>query len=365
MNSNTDIKYFPNLDGLRFIGAIAILILHVESIKILKGIAPLQWFMHYHPLGDLAVCMFFVLSGFLITYLLLKEKERTETINLKGFYIKRILKIWPLYYFMIIFGILVTPWMADVMGAKGAVEFLPIALYCLFVPTRMFQYGTGAAWSVRVEEAFYLVWPLLLRRYKSYIKIACGVIVLVIVMRNGAAYLDKYFPSHVMNHINVEIRDYCVSCMAIGGMGAYLFIKGRQGLLSFLYSKDVQWAVYIITAVLLVFLVQIPFINYEFYSMLFAFMVLNLATNPASVIKLDYKWMNYLGKVSYGIYMYNPFMRLFSLDLVIKMHGRDFTGWLPNVMLYGFTIISTIIISVLSFELFEKRFLNLKKKFAA
>ncbi|HXB11113.1 MAG TPA: acyltransferase, partial [Bacteroidia bacterium] len=236
MNSNTDIKYFPNLDGLRFIGAIAILILHVESIKILKGIAPLQWFMHYHPLGDLAVCMFFVLSGFLITYLLLKEKERTETINLKGFYIKRILKIWPLYYFMIIFGILVTPWMADVMGAKGAVEFLPIALYCLFVPTRMFQYGTGAAWSVRVEEAFYLVWPLLLRRYKSYIKIACGVIVLVIVMRNGAAYLDKYFPSHVMNHINVEIRDYCVSCMAIGGMGAYLFIKGRQGLLSFLYS---------------------------------------------------------------------------------------------------------------------------------
>jgi len=365
MNGSKDIKYFPNLDGLRFVGAMAILILHIESIKILKGITPMRWVMHFHPLGNLAVCMFFVLSGFLITYLLLKERENTDTINLKGFYLKRILKIWPLYFFILLFGILVMPWLSDLpIGEKAHLALLPILLYCLFLPSRMFQYGTGAAWSVRVEEAFYLFWPLLLRRYKNYLMVFAWVVLIVVFARNATGYMERFFPSHWMRVISNEVRDYSFSCMAIGGLGAYLFIKDKREVLSVIYRKDAQWAVYIGTALLLAFLVQIPFINNEFYSVLFAFIIVNLATNPNSVIRLDYKWMSYLGKVSYGIYMYNPFMRVFSLHLTMWMFGNNVTGILPNLVLYTATIITSIIISVISFELFEKRFLNLKKRFA-
>ena len=94
--------YFEGLNGLRFFAALAVIITHVELIK---GVFK---FKHYwnNPiifnLGGLGVYFFFVLSGFLITYLLLSEKQKFNKIEIKQFYLRRIFRIWPLYYFIII-----------------------------------------------------------------------------------------------------------------------------------------------------------------------------------------------------------------------------------------------------------------------
>ena len=101
--------YFKNLNGFRFLAASGVIITHIELYKARVG-APNIW---KHPLvfelGSAAVDFFFVLSGFLITYLLLEEKKQFKKINFRLFYTRRILRIWPLYYFVILMAFFVIP----------------------------------------------------------------------------------------------------------------------------------------------------------------------------------------------------------------------------------------------------------------
>src|SRR3954471_16382358 len=108
--SKTDkVIYFPNLNGLRFIAALLVIIHHTEQIKDLFGLNSHWKNYHIWILGKLGVTLFFVLSGFLITYLLLTEKKEFNTIFIKNFYIRRILRIWPLYYLVTILSFFVLP----------------------------------------------------------------------------------------------------------------------------------------------------------------------------------------------------------------------------------------------------------------
>ena len=101
--------YFKNLDGLRCVGAIVIIVHHIEQNKDTFKIPNFWHNPTLHFLGPLSLNMFFTLSGFLITYLLLQEYNNNSGINIKSFYIRRILKIWPLYFVLVILGFFVLP----------------------------------------------------------------------------------------------------------------------------------------------------------------------------------------------------------------------------------------------------------------
>ncbi|HVA97863.1 MAG TPA: acyltransferase [Bacteroidia bacterium] len=373
--------YLPNLDGLRFIGALFIILFHIEGIKKKVGLPIIHSFFYFHSLGNLDVTLFFVLSGFIITYLLLKEKESSNTINLKNFYIRRILKIWPLYFFIVFIGLIVLPhfdiYFYNDYSNCVSPYFFPNFISCLFfIPP--FMHGLpltiGATWSVRVEEFFYLFWPIFLKKKKNFLKVCLWIILGLIILRNGCVFLI-----HIQNHYHIKssqlkyilttlrilLIQYRISAMAIGGIGAYLVIFDKQKILSFIYKKEIQWALYIITFVLMLTKIRIPYIHWEFYSILFAIIIVNLATNPHSILKLDYPWMNYLGKISYGLYLYNPIMRIFCLELVEHFYRETIYGWQMNFWYYFLTIFSTIAISSLSYHLMEKPFLNLKKYFVS
>ncbi|QEC41955.1 acyltransferase family protein [Pseudobacter ginsenosidimutans] len=100
--------YFKGLNGLRFIAAFLVLMLHAELIRVKYGLFNLKDYSLFNC-GHLAVEFFFVLSGFLITYLLLEEDRDTGTINIKSFYMRRVLRIWPLYYIILIIGLVLIP----------------------------------------------------------------------------------------------------------------------------------------------------------------------------------------------------------------------------------------------------------------
>ena len=107
MNNNTTPKiFFKGLNELRAIAALAVLFHHVELFKNKEGFSSLLNFKYSSYLishiGRNGVNLFFVLSGFLITFLLLQEKENNSTIMLKKFFLRRIFRIWPLYYFILI-----------------------------------------------------------------------------------------------------------------------------------------------------------------------------------------------------------------------------------------------------------------------
>ncbi|MEG0929911.1 acyltransferase family protein, partial [Algoriella sp.] len=104
--------HFPNLNALRAIAALLVLIHHTEQIKNSFNLDSFWNVPFFNVIGKLGVVLFFVLSGFLITYLLLNEEKNTNKINVKRFYFRRVLKIWPLYYFIIFLSYFVFPYIS-------------------------------------------------------------------------------------------------------------------------------------------------------------------------------------------------------------------------------------------------------------
>jgi peptidoglycan/LPS O-acetylase OafA/YrhL len=359
--------HFPNLDGLRFVLALGIIILHVDGIMLSHNKTTVSIIKYFTPDGPHLVTFFYVLSGFLISYLLLKEQQDTGSISLKRYYIRRTLRIWPLYYFIGFFGIFIFPLLNhylfnDYVGGFSSHLWLSAFLYMLFIYSAVPQQVIGATWSVRVEEAFYLLWPVLVKYFKNFMQLCLLVIVATIITRNLCVSASKHIGSHLLAILAQEAKNYRVSSMALGGIGAYLYLNKNNSVLSILYRRDVQYMLYGCTFLLLIFKPHFPVIYYEVYAFFFSIIVLNLATNPASILRLDYKWMNYLGKISYGLYMYNSIMRILCLEGIERVFGRDINGPSLALLLYPTTILSTIFISILSYEFFEKKFIRLKDK---
>ncbi|WP_293893625.1 acyltransferase [Flavobacterium sp.] len=164
--------YLPGLNGIRAIAALSVVFSHINN-KLDYYSLPKSELL---DLANFGVTMFFTLSGFLITYLLLKEIEKTGTIDVKKFYMRRILRIWPLYYFYLIIVIFLN-------GIQN-VEW-PILFYIFILPnfktsfngviatvvgSENLVYMVGHYWSLGVEEQFYAFWPWLVKKPKILFK---------------------------------------------------------------------------------------------------------------------------------------------------------------------------------------------------
>src|SRR5215831_13325413 len=222
--------FFPNLDGLRFISFFVVFLHHcyLSFFSYLRGSSPTAWQVQsfLFKYGTLGVNFFFVLSGFLITYLLLKEKELTGTVHVGNFYVRRILRIWPLYFLCLLIGFVVFPLLKKMSGElphESANPWYYIFLAANFDylhtwPTKPDAILLSVLWSVAVEEQFYLTWPIILRFVPvKYYKYVFGSIMLFsLVFRafhthcTDADYAMRYF------HTFSLIGD-----MALGGMLAY------------------------------------------------------------------------------------------------------------------------------------------------
>ena len=160
--------YFENLDSIRFIAALMVLFSHALSESYV--FIPIEYsvvttFLNLVSNGGLGVSIFFVLSGFLITYLLIVERETKSKISLGNFYMRRILRIWPLYFAVIIFAFVAYPLAKSFIGIKGE-GFANIMYHMVFLfffdlihmkQTNIDAIPTSQAinWSVSIEEQFY------------------------------------------------------------------------------------------------------------------------------------------------------------------------------------------------------------------
>ncbi|MBK8094069.1 MAG: acyltransferase [Verrucomicrobiaceae bacterium] len=120
--------------------------------------------------------MFFVLSGFLITYLLLEEETKTGTISVRHFYVRRILRTWPLYFLVVALALFVWPVFFPIIAGEhtSAIRhsIAGLACYALLLPNlaAIFLHPlpfAGQTWSIGVEEQFYLVWPVLMKVFQT------------------------------------------------------------------------------------------------------------------------------------------------------------------------------------------------------
>jgi peptidoglycan/LPS O-acetylase OafA/YrhL len=363
---NAPSRRFPGLNGLRFFAAIAVVCSHVELLKGYNGFPNAYENVVVYEVGRLAVTFFFVLSGFLITWLLLEERRESGTIAVKKFYLRRILRIWPLYYATVLLAFFLFPHIAALTMPKmapGAEVAKTFPLFALFLPQLALSiYPPVAfaepAWSIGVEEQFYLLWPLAMKRMRSFVTLALIVIGVALAARYGALAIAKtYRADPARLRFWNEVIDYLyftrIECMAIGGLFAWAHFARRERILSLLSSRWTQAIVYGWTIWRIVTAGDKPVFSYGLYAIAFGVLILNVATNPRSLVRLRARPFEFLGNISFSIYMlHEP-----AIQLVLRLTGDR------NVPLYAGSLALTIAFATASYFLIERPFLRWKSRF--
>lgn len=346
--------YLPGLNGIRAIAAISVIISHIGLNLDLYQIPNAGGY----ALASFGVTMFFALSGFLITYLLLSEKTKTETIAIRKFYVRRILRIWPLYYLYLIIVLVIIGFSLDKFSWMYFVLLpnVPFALNASAVFTATLPY-LAHYWSVGVEEQFYAFWPWVIKKSKNILSI--------LTIFAVSFFLFKVFLTLIgATKLIITLFHYTrFGCLAMGGIAAYLLFNRKEIWLQFAKNKISEvlaWGIICLIAVNKFHLFSI--IDHEIVTIATLIIIINQVDNPKKLFSLENKVFDYLGKISYGLYIYNPLL----IYLVSISLGKVITnGSIFNIIaIYVITVVCVVLVSHFSYFYFENRFLKYKDKFA-
>lgn len=361
--------FFPHLDGLRFFAFFLVFWQHGFA-----GLFPLlnlsAEYDRFFYTGELGVSFFFVLSGFLITYLLLKEVENNDKINLKAFYIRRILRIFPLYYLVVFFGFAIYPMLRQMAHLPVLDNGNPI-LYLFFLSNFDTIWATtdrsnfiGILWSVAIEEQFYVFWALLL----SFLPTNFYKYLILSVILGSCLFRAANFDAKVLYFHTFSV----MSDLGIGGGMAYLaintsrfsgfFAEMKKGAIIFVYIFGVA-VIWIYPQ--LFWLNQSKALQRLVFALFFAFIIAEQNYAENSFYKMgNHKTLSRLGIYTYALYLLHPVVIYFVQQLFPRFTGISSDN-LTGVMLYGIlAFVLSIAVSMVSYYYFESPFLRLKKRFA-
>ena len=374
--------HFSGLNTLRFFAAYFVVLHHGETIRAKYGLPNFQHYSFFRN-GSLAVSFFFVLSGFLITYLLLSEIKKTDTVSLKKFYMRRVLRIFPLYYLLVFIGLMAIPVFLNTLHfpntqpydtATGGVLFL---FFLSFVVNALFgSHLLEPLWSIGVEEYFYLIWAPLFKFFKNHIlKVIVGVIILKsLIILFFALQNDKSEAIKIVEDVLLSLK---FELMAIGGLGALAVFKNRKRVENALVFTPIFQILFLTILFLRFFFhgyfLENQFIVYKIFflmpvlgtyteGVLFLWLILNVSVNPKPLFKLNNPFLEKLGEISYGIYMYQMLV-IFGVVLVFKIWMMNISPTLSTVFFYTVVTFGVISISWLSKRYFEDWFLKFKTRF--
>ncbi len=351
----TDNFHLKGLNGLRAIAATTVIIGHIELIKNKYQLT--NFVEQSRNFGGLAVILFFVLSGFLITTLLLRQKNKISDINLKNFYWKRFLRIWPLYIIILI---------SSAFIFNYSPSWITLTLCSTIFPNVAHTLGYGWAvspqiWSIGVEEQFYLFWPTILKLQEKTILIIC---LLLIIAYPLLPHLISFITirmgifSHNWGLLGIFIQSSSFNALATGALFAIIYFNQNKILLQIVHLS--KW--------LNRFFVLLPFVlwysNTDFlsfhsaiYSLLFAYQIILIIEGTYTSF-FEWQPLEFLGKISYGIYMYHWIILIFVMDSINTFNFNS--SVLLNFTIYFSVFFLTIIASYLSFRFIEKPILSYK-----
>jgi peptidoglycan/LPS O-acetylase OafA/YrhL len=356
--------YLPGLNGLRAIAALAVVISHITlglgdfglNNKIFG--TDLNGNASGLKLAGYGVTIFFTLSGFLITFLLLNEKEEAK-LNIKNFYIRRILRIWPLYYLyfaiclatMLIFGISYTS------SSIPFYIFLSANIPFIFRNTLPFL---AHYWSLGVEEQFYLFFPQIAKlSNKRLLKISVGIIFVFLFLKFIFWILDRKYGIH-LPLLFIEVTRF--HTMLIGVVGAIFYYQKNSKFLSISTHKITQiisWTIILLIAINKFHIASI--IDGDLVSVITVFLIVGQITKTNNLINLENRFCDFIGKISFGIYVIHPILIFYFSKTIGHFENKTAINYL---FVYALITLTTILFAYLSYEFYEKRFLKLKSKYA-
>lgn len=349
-----DRVHFHTFDSLRFLSFLLVFLRHSP----VPEDSMLYYFSHE---GGIGVSFFFVLSGFLITYILILEKINNQgEIPLKKFFKRRILRIWPLYYAMVIFA-MCTPFILGFFNISYSNQgyqpnwFFTLTFLENYVAMFTRQLPNVAPltviWSLCVEEHFYIFWGLAFYciSLKNVPKLLVGCIIFSFIMQ---IVYEKY-------EINTLDLFTNIHYFAFGAIPAYLFVFKKNiieklslipAVYKYLYAVSIIGVIVIVSNTNLIPDLKVSSL---LFSVLFSGLIL-FTLGEKNVFKIsDKSILAKLGKYTYGLYL----IHTICISLFIKIGSKYDMNWIVITLL---SFVSTVIFSALSYHLFEKQFLKLK-----
>lgn len=335
------IKQIPSLNGLRAISIVCVIISHIE----LKN-------LHFKdaPGGQIGVNIFFIISGFLITLLLLKEQSSTGTVSLRNFYIRRSLRIFPVYYFLLLVYFVLQCFNVLQISTTSWIAALTYTKY--FFIGGKFDWETGHTWSLSVEEHFYLIWPLVFVYLKNSRKIFAIVVIAIIPF-------VRLFTDVSVLHLFTRADALMVGCLfALYYGDIVVFTKARSSaqicipFITLALCLGIKKLLPIADADLKNHITLAFFGSYGTITNICIACIIVIAINFENNIFfkfLNYKPINWLGKLSYSIYLWQ--------QLFFSKH----IGKLASLPI---NLICICTVAIISYYYLEIPFLKLKDKFS-
>jgi peptidoglycan/LPS O-acetylase OafA/YrhL len=335
-------KRLPALDGGRFVAVMIVLIGHAELM----------------PYADLGVSGFFVLSGFLITWLLLKERDATGTVSLSAFYARRTLRIFPAYYVFLVSSFVLDRILGDPWPRALTVSAFTYTVNYFNATHGHPPTSVAHAWSLGVEEQFYLLWPLLFlllarRGERALLWGACvtgGVVAIwrsVLFLKLGAS------TSYVYNAFETRFDSLAIGCI--------LAIALRRASVREAAHLTARWAWLPLLTIIAIWMSRAGPMKYHYSigftvdAMLMAILIVQWLQLSQSALWswLDMRLIAFLGLISYPMYLYHPWGLTFGEKLHMLPHGARF----------AIGAIATVCAALGSYYVVERPFLKLKKRF--
>jgi len=362
---NDRAHYMPQLDGLRAVAVSAVLVHHFFHPPRIGGV----------DLALLGVWLFFVLSGFLITGILLRSRDQVDYGGYQGrfvlrqFYARRILRIFPLYYSVLLLAATI-----DLGDVRDTIFWhLAYLSNYLFATQQYWGAVTAHFWSLSVEEQFYILWPalILFAPRQLLLKLIISAIAIGPIFRVVAHFLDfnwiarmtvlpasldalglgallAYCSHHAGDKpILIKRLKQCICWLGVPGLIALLSL---QTLESYDLVGDVR--------------VNAWFIEPVLWALMFVWTIdrASLGFTGIGAKMLECSPLAYTGKISYGIYVYHPFVYLL-LPILFYAIDVDFTRLSP-LLQFGLLVGTTVVIAALSWQLLEGPINSLKNRFA-
>jgi peptidoglycan/LPS O-acetylase OafA/YrhL len=337
-------KHFDNLDGLRCLSIVAVVWEHGPGLK-MKGLA---------GEGFTGVWLFFAISGFLITTLLLREHHRTEKISLLRFYARRSLRIFPLYYAVLGLYSVLIPLVTPRETTRAFQSNLP---YFLTYTSNWFvgKAGTLAfAWSLAAEEQFYCVWPSVLRYLKprGAFWIAAGILVAGFLLEVWHPARPYPLPLLILENLPPALCWGCILAFLANSKGSFVALIAVLGG---------RWSSAVVLIMILLVLAAFPQRN-EVLNLLYAALVgtcvLREDTNLGLLLR--HPAVVHIGAVSYGVYLLHGLV----YDAGSVFTRMAHTSWdVHGVAGFGLVLILSVGVATLSYRYYESIFLRFKQHF--
>jgi peptidoglycan/LPS O-acetylase OafA/YrhL len=359
--------YRPELDGLRFFAFLAVYMVHTVGFGIEHPHKHLpNW------LGDLlgtiglagvfGVDLFFVLSSYLITELLLRERAARGELDVKAFYVRRILRIWPLYFLFVFAAYALT----FVVPSEG-LTWKHVLGYMLFAGNWVYflmPVTTVAAplWSISLEEQFYLIWPWVIRRSgaRRVATVAFGIMAVALVSRLAMGILHPNFDWVTKNSFT-RIDGIAVGALLAVALHGRLPRLGAASRAALLFGSIgvLLWIAHSFGLLHLPVGLVPLMLGWPLAALACGGILLSvLGSTDAFTAPLRSGPLVYLGRISYGLYVFH--------ELVLKLDDRLFPDYTvsPSQMLahWVFGLAGSIVLAAASYRWIELPFLRLKRK---